>query len=83
MRWLAAAVMVLLAATAVYAQFNEGINPTGQPPVMAPHAFGTGGALPIGPYPTVVTNPGPPPTCSNSLDFTNQCNSQYLVVVVF
>ena len=43
------------------------------------------GSAPIGPSSIVPIGPstgsgggsGPPPTCSNSLDFTQACNSQY------
>jgi hypothetical protein len=84
MRWVAIIAYLLLLVATVHAQnFLEGVPPIGAPPIAAPSPFGNATGLPIGAYPTVVTNPGPPPVCNNSLDLTQSCNSQYLGVVVF
>jgi len=81
MRWVAIIAYLLLLVVTVHAQNFK--QPTGASPIVAPYPIGNSAGLPMGPYPTTVTNPGPPPVCSNSLVFTDQCNSQYLVVVVF
>jgi hypothetical protein len=81
MRWVAIIAYLLLLVATVHAQ-NFGL-PIGASPIVAPYPIGTSAGVPMGPYPITITNPGPPPVCSNSLVFTDQCNSQYLVVVVF
>lgn len=71
MRWILIAV-VLLGFAAIAAAQQMPIVPYAQPPgAMLP---GFGG--PMVPPSGGGTFP-PPPTCSNSLDFSDPCNSQY------
>lgn len=37
--------------------------------------------FPLGPGTSMTAGGGPPPSCSNKLDFSQACNSQYLIPV--
>jgi hypothetical protein len=42
---------------------------------------GSGGSVPIGSVGGASSGGEPPPTCSNALDFSQACNSQYIEAI--
>lgn len=69
MRYYWVAIALLLAAPAAYAVDQR----LSVPGIIQPLG-GTGRDQLLIPY----QSPGPPPACSNSLDFSDGCNSQYI-----
>ena len=68
------AIAILLAALGAAAALASPMIPTSQPP--GPMMPALGGPM----IPGFASGGAPPPTCSNALDFTKACNSQYVGV---